>query len=262
MLRYRADATNPGDLVAWPLSCNGAFEASICGAGAASALDFGNEAWFIQQAAQWGLALFKVSEEQGGVAPIVVDGQTVNVPRIGPNSLATPTAWMRALALGWLVRDTRVASQLAAIDLAVPNASVSGVDREAYLRPMTEALAAFELEDPSTLGKARRARELTHPDALERFVPALMVERVHGAPLDILIALASDDADAFSDAVGNAIAGHAAYVIEDERTHQHDLLLPWLVLGLAAKGYDRGWTVQIDSGYFPTWMVVGGSNSP
>ncbi len=255
--RHREQVEDPGHLETNPRYVNVAVSSSLEGAALADLLGERDTAvWFLRRAPAWGLGLFQICASDDGVARIVVGDRTFEVRRIGTDSLADPPAWMRALTTAWLVRDASMAQRIAAVDLEVPNAPARGVEREEYLRAMTEAFAAFEEDSPDTAVLAQRARDLTRPEAL-RFLPPLMVERIHGAPIDILLALLADDAAAFSQAVEAAIAGHAAYVSEDGRTHQHDLLLPWLVLGLAAKGSDRGWTAPIDSGYYPEWMVTG-----
>ena len=207
------------------------------------------------------MGLFQICSSDTSTSQILVDCQSFEVAKISLESLTETVGWLEALAIACLVRDARTASQHGAVDLHIPNGKISGFEREAHLRTMTEAFAAYELKAPHGLETSRQARALPRPDALA-FQPPVMVERLHGATLDILLALLTDDAEGFASAVRTAVAGQAAYVVEDERTHQHEMLHQWLFLGFAAKGHERGWLVEIYSGYFPTWMVADESGGP
>ena len=257
LTRMQRKVKQPPYLESVPRAVNIGYRSAIKASGIADFLGKRDEVgWLLRRGVQWGVGLYQICSSDHGSSEVAVDGQIFCVPNIGPDSLAGSLAWLEALCIAWLVRDQRSAQQLGAIDLDVPNAPLPGVETEPYVRVVTEAFAAYANGESVALATAERARALTRPEALTFQEPGIAEGRF-GASLDILIALLRDDEGQFVAAVRKAVASHAAYIIDFDRTHREDLLLPWIILGLAARGVDRGWKIEVDSDYFPGWLVYG-----
>lgn len=180
-----------------------------------------------------------------------LDGERLTIKARGPNPRAHVVRWEQAWYAATMARDEASLAALAAIDDAVLVAS--GNELDDYHYAWKAALVAARSEPhaaPACLDRAREAfTRLSIAD------PASAASDL--ALFDALEALARNDGAGFTQALSAALVAHAQFWSSPEQAEFHDGWVAWGATALACLARDRGWPIEVSSGFLPAVVVEG-----
>ena len=250
MARYHKRSLAPRDLTSEPRGCNSSFKSALAGAGLSEAQGSDGVVVLVRRAAKWGAALYDIVSSTQGSVTVQVGENRWTVPRIGPaTAVASPQGWLNALGAALLARDKTSIETLGRVEYQPPEQH--NLQYAAHTVPVIRSFGAYARGD-GELATTRRAQEIALEQSASPARQALTL-----GPLSMLSALQTNDSAGFQTATVEALQWYRDYIVADEWAHAHEKLLPWLLLGLAARAHDRGWTVEVSSDYYPHWLVAG-----
>jgi hypothetical protein len=178
-----------------------------------------------------------------------IDGERLTIKAKGPNPRAHVVRWEQAWYAATMARDEASLGALAAIDDAV--LAASGNELDDYHYAWKAALIASRNEPHSVAASLDRARE-----AFARLSIADPASAATDLSLfDALERLVRNDSAAFMEALSAALVAHAQFWSSVEQAEFHDGWVAWGATALACLARDRGWPIEVTSGYLPAVVV-------
>lgn len=206
----------------------------------------------LRHGAQLGAALFELAAGHGDVT-IRIGEATLVVAATGPTSGSHGGNWRTSFWLATIVRDPAATASLYRFGVPLLRRSVSRVDECQYR--FIDALQAYTLDDPRWTAKLRVAREeaaSARPGAIgPDYTRDILVPE-----MELLAALGARDADAFNQALHDALVRHREYP-RDRPDRDPASFLALGPLALASLAHDAGMAVTVRSDYIPAHIYEG-----
>jgi hypothetical protein len=168
----------------------------------------------------------------------------------GASEYNTSLRWFDGVGVALALRDAEAQQKLCAYN--PDNFEDVGPDT-AYLVTFARGLAAL-IDNSDT---ARELLEQALAEGRKSAEASDWTRRIGVTAIELALALAQRNQEAFTAALVEALEGYAAVHRRKSAAERPEAVMPFLQLGLSALAKDRGLTIEVESDYLPRWLVDG-----
>ncbi|MET9627574.1 immunity 49 family protein [Lentzea sp. NPDC006480] len=214
-----------------------------------------DETWqaavFASQAAN---AVFARTSKAEDVVRYRLGDREYALPVLGPNHHATPVDWVTAAFLAVVTRSEEHVAELCKVGKYTLRGS--GAQVEAYVHPWVETLQRHLGGDQVPPALLESVIDLTDPGRASFASPDFMLLVAH-PPVNVLFRVLRGTAEEFNDALVQAATAHRDYWRRADFAANPDGFVAVGALAMAILGRNKGFPVEVESGYLPENLVNG-----